>query len=251
MPNEPLIFEHRGWTVPCEVVESPKRRTLSINLRPPARIIVRVPMRTPMSKVRQLMMDKSDWIVGHLEKWRNLVPAPEPKFESGAPYRFLGEALELKFVPGSPEGVRRQGDRLLVICRGIPDAGKIQKLLVAWEREEAEKLFPEIAKRFYPPFAARHCRFPEIRVRRLRSRWGSLSPHNVMLLNLDLIHAPMRAVEYIVLHELCHLVHPHHRADFYDLVASYMPDWKERRALLDRTEGGLMPRPPLDNQTME
>jgi predicted metal-dependent hydrolase len=251
MPNAPLIFEHRGWTISCEVVESPHRRTLSIHLQPPARVVVRVPSRTSQAQVRKLVTEKADWIVRHLERWRDLPPVVEPRFESGAPHRFLGEDLELKFVPGSPEGVRRQGSRLLVVSRDIPDAKKIHRLLVAWEREEAEKLFPEIARRLFPPFAALKYKFPEIRVRQLRSRWGSLSARNLMLLNLDLIHAPMRAIEYIVLHELCHLVHQHHRAEFYGLVASHMPDWKERRALLDRTEGGLVPRPPSDNPTRE
>ncbi|MEG2396279.1 MAG: M48 family metallopeptidase, partial [Oscillospiraceae bacterium] len=73
-----------------------------------------------------------------------------------------------------------------------------------------------------------------IKIRKMKSRWGSCQPKTgIVTLNSQLINAPIGCIEYVVLHELCHFVQPNHSKDFYSLVSAIMPDYKERKKLLN------------------
>ena len=74
---------------------------------------------------------------------------------------------------------------------------------------------------------------PQLRVRKMRSRWGSCSRSAVITLNLELIRMPLPCIDYVITHELCHLVEFNHGPRFYALQARFIPDWKERKRLLE------------------
>ena len=77
---------------------------------------------------------------------------------------------------------------------------------------------------------------PQLRIRDMKSRWGTCHvKKGIVTLNKRLLAAPRGAVEYVVLHELCHLIYPDHSKQFYDFLAVMMPDWKERKQLLNNT----------------
>jgi predicted metal-dependent hydrolase len=78
---------------------------------------------------------------------------------------------------------------------------------------------------------------PPLMVRRMEQRWGSCTPSGRALLNPHLILASTACIDYVVVHELCHLQHPHHGRDFYELLGRMMPNWKDRKAKLDQTQG--------------
>ena len=72
-----------------------------------------------------------------------------------------------------------------------------------------------------------------MQIRRMKTRWGSLSPNSILTLNMDLIRAPKECVDYVIIHELCHLQYPNHGPGFYKLMESVMPDWGRRKHKLD------------------
>jgi predicted metal-dependent hydrolase len=77
---------------------------------------------------------------------------------------------------------------------------------------------------------------PEMRVRTMKRRWGSCTPSRRILLNRWLVLAPTYCVDYVVIHELCHVVHPHHGRDFYRLLDRVLPDWRRRKERLSRVQ---------------
>lgn len=101
--------------------------------------------------------------------------------------------------------------------------------------ERCRKVFGEVLDRLYPAFIPYGVRMPELRIRRMKNCWGScLVKKGVITLNRKLIAAPEECIEYVVMHELCHFVHPDHSVRFYELLEKLMPDWKARRLLLER-----------------
>ena len=74
---------------------------------------------------------------------------------------------------------------------------------------------------------------PRLAIRRMKTRWGSMSPNGTLTLNSDLVRAPRECIEYVVTHELCHLKHRHHDAAFYGLLEQHMPDWEKRKHKLE------------------
>ncbi len=125
-------------------------------------------------------------------------------------------------------------------------------------RAEAAALFATVVNERFAPFAARGHLPPRLTVRLMRTRWGSLSfrrPSRLrrwlrprpaeparMTLNLVLVRAPRECLEYVVVHELCHLEHHGHGREFYALMTALLPDWRERRQRLNAAVAGLLPR---------
>ena len=121
------------------------------------------------------------------------------------------------------------------------NASGIPKLTRQREGREAESIVSEYCRRYYP-FFAQACggEMPEVRYRRMKSRWGSCAPKKrVLTFNTILAYVPARCAEYVVVHEFCHFLFADHSARFYKAVEACLPDWKERRAEL-RTYEGLM-----------
>ena len=99
------------------------------------------------------------------------------------------------------------------------------------------EVFLTICKEIYPLFKPYGVKYPLIKIRSMKSRWGSCQPQKgIITLNSNMIAAPREAIEYVVLHEFAHFIHPNHSKDFYGLVEKLMPDWKQRKAMLQGIE---------------
>ena len=95
-------------------------------------------------------------------------------------------------------------------------------------------LFTEILDEFYPLFVPYGVKKPKLRVRTMKSCWGScLVNKGIRTLNRKLLMKPRECIEYVVVHELCHFIHPNHSKQFYGFMEQFMPDWKERKARLN------------------
>ena len=111
------------------------------------------------------------------------------------------------------------------------------ELLDDWYAGEARRLLPERLDACWAAFPSDGHPKPTLRLKRMRTRWGSMSPQGAMSLRLDLVRAPQECIDYVVIHELCHLEHPHHGPAFWALVERLVPDWKRRKQLLHKTLG--------------
>ena len=111
-----------------------------------------------------------------------------------------------------------------------------KQLMKKYPKEYQRQFFGQICDEVQADFERSGYRVPfkELRIRYMTARWGSCQPRmGIITLNSCLMEKPRRAVEYVVLHEFAHFVHPNHSKDFYALVESLMPDWKQRKALLN------------------
>lgn len=96
-------------------------------------------------------------------------------------------------------------------------------------------IFKEVLSEIYPVFQKYGVTVPTLRIRNMETRWGScLAKKGIITLNKRLLEAPRNCIEYVVMHELCHFVHPNHSKQFYSFLAMLMPDWKERKTVLDK-----------------
>ncbi len=118
-------------------------------------------------------------------------------------------------------------------------ASSIQQVGQAEEKKLCESVVSVLCRKYYPCFAV-YCKgqMPEIRYRRMKSRWGSCVPTTgVLTFNTRLAYVPERCAEYVVVHEFCHFLYPNHSGQFYASVATLLPDWKNRRTELRQFEG--------------
>lgn len=154
---------------------------------------------------------------------------------------FLGGKLSLKQQKGTKEEIYRQEDFLILTWKEGTSAQKKEKLVQGWLTQEARVLFEEISVKTYEAMREEGIAYPCIKIRKMTSRWGSCQPsRGVITLNLSLMGAPVFCIEYVVVHEFCHLVHPNHSGAFYALVERYMPYWKEARTYLKENAAYLL-----------
>lgn len=115
------------------------------------------------------------------------------------------------------------------------DYAKKQRMVTKYLDQQCRMIFKEVLSEIYPVFQKYGVTVPTLRIRNMETRWGScLAKKGIITLNKRLLEAPRNCIEYVVMHELCHFVHPNHSKQFYSFLAMLMPDWKERKTVLDK-----------------
>jgi hypothetical protein len=192
---------------------------------------VTAPRRVSEREIGRALQSKSDWILSKLDAWANRPAAERLRLEDGARLPWLGGTLELRLLgEGVRTTVRQQGDCILV--RHDPAlAGELRtRTLTAalqrhYRREGQTLMVPKVEG-----FAARLGRSVKtVQVREQKRRWGSCAADGTIRLNWRLMGFPETLVDYVCAHEAAHLVEHNHSPAYWRVVASLMPDWKERR----------------------
>ena len=125
--------------------------------------------------------------------------------------------------------------RVNLFVADIEDEDLIQNIFSRWWRQTAETVYQEEVDRFYDEVIRKYgIDKPVISIRKMKTLWGSCTPSKSKItLNEYLLKANIRCIQYVVLHELTHLLYPNHNSDFYNFLTVHMPDWKERKKQLD------------------
>lgn len=204
-----------------------RRKTVSLAVDPCEGVIVTAPGGVGAEQIAALVKKKGAWIVERLRAAGRLEPRLPPReFVSGETFLYLGRQHRLRVVPGGG-GVRMERGWLVVAGVGGPAA--VRKALIGWYRAHAEQ---RIAERV--PYWARRVgvAVPEVLVREQAQRWGSCSAAGIVRFNWRVVQAPMALVDYVVAHELVHLLHRNHTAAFWGKLGKIMPDYERRRERL-------------------
>lgn len=214
------------------------RRTVGIEVHPDARLELRVPRQAPVAKLDALVLHRASWIVRQQEFFRGFLPvAPAKEYVSGESHSYLGKQYRLKVHPTKGrEEVKLIGGRIHIHGRHPKDADRVRGLLAAWYRKHAERRFNTTVDEAMPLFRKYRIERPQVQVRTLKKRWGSCTHSGIILLNPELMKAPGICIHYVVVHELCHLIHPDHSKRFYDLLNRTLPDWGRWKKRLEETE---------------
>lgn len=225
-------FAYGDIKIHYEVCFTPNRRTLAIEVHPNSRVLVRAPVGCAEHLIAERVQKRARWISRQLAEFERYRPRTPPRqYISGETHLYLGRQYRLKLLSGSKSSVKLSRGRLLVTLPGNPGPDRVQLLLDRWYRARARAIFTPIIEtslKYFGGIAA-----PHLVVRRMRSRWGSLSPRRTMTLNLKLIQAPRPCIEYVIVHELCHTRYRDHDAQFFGLLGRIMPDWLERKRRLE------------------
>jgi predicted metal-dependent hydrolase len=184
----------------------------------------------------RMLLKRKDWVRTQRQYFSQFHPLTKPReYVSGETHLFLGRRLRLKVAKGSAKGVKATRQHLTVCAGHATTARLVEATLWQWYRERATDLFQERLLGCMVKLNIPKNEGPKsLILRRYKSRWGSMSAGGVLGLNLDLIRAPIECIDYVIIHELCHLRFPHHGPRFWDLLERVMPDWRKRKTKLER-----------------
>lgn len=214
-----------------------QRKTLAIHVYPDASILVDAPLDSPVELVAQKVKKRGGWILRQIKTLETAPPPPYTKqYVSGETYRYLGRQYQLKVMENTSTSVRLLAGYIHVYVDDKTNREKIKTLLENWYQNQARFVFKERLDICFPRVQHLNVGYPELSIRDMRLRWGSCSPNGVISLNIKLIQVPKPYIDYVILHELCHLEEPNHSFAFYSLLDRILPNWRTIRSQLNEFE---------------
>lgn len=211
------------------------RKTIAVHVLPDQSVTVNAPLCAMEEKVNAFLQRKVSWILKQRRYFAQFKPRPQKEYVSGETFRYLGRNYKLLVrKTEEQERVSLQQGTMTVFCLSPKDRSHTRQLLNAWYAEKARIHFAERLAVCAAKFA--RTELPRLGTRRLAKRWGSYSrkTHRIWL-NLELIKATRRQIDYVLTHEFCHITHTAHGKAFYRLLSSHLPDWQKVKAELERT----------------
>lgn len=211
-------------------------KNLNMRVKPDGEIHVSAHRLVPVKYIDTFVLSHEKTLMKTLDKYEKIrANTLQPlRYVSGEKIRFLGEELHLMVETAPVEGVDKLGQFLILRVKDTTDFKRKEKVINKWFAKKQVEVFLEICKEIYPLFRLLGVKYPLVKIRNMKSRWGSCQPQRgIITLNAKMIAAPREAIEYVVLHEFAHFIHPNHSKDFYGLVEKLMPDWKERKKMLE------------------
>ena len=194
-------------------------------------VLVKAPVDAPIDKIRQKVREKAPWILRQQSFFLPFHPKTAPKnYISGETHLYLGRQYRLKVVEGISNQVKLKGRFIEVACA---DKAMAKELLKKWYLDHARKRFAQYAAPWIERFKQYKVEPSSIVLREMPTRWGSCTPKGKIILNPELIKAPKGCIEYVIVHELCHLVHHDHTPKFFDLQEKEMKDWEKWKMRLE------------------
>lgn len=211
-------------------VERKNIKTLRLRVKPDGKVFVSAPKRATNAQIDLFVRSNIGWIRAKL--YENATRKPDCSFEDGDTIKLFGEELTLRIVCASRVSVRVSGSEvILVVKEGTSADGRKEAIDKLLYKKALERIVPTIAQKYEEKLGVKAQSWS---YRNMKTRWGSCSTQTgKMRINTKLAAHPPECIEYVVLHELCHLIEANHSARFYALVEAQMPDWKERRKRLN------------------
>ena len=207
--------------LPDQIIRS-KRKTLSISINENAELIVRAPNRISDQKIQDFINEKENWIT----KNQSVIKArAEDTAKDKNMLLYLGTLFPLK-TDNDAKKISFNGEEFLA---GLQNKEKTNKSLKTWYKNK----FKEVAvpRLFY--FAEKHnLEVNQVRIKEQKTLWGSCSSRNNINLNFLLIMAPLKVIDYVIIHELVHTIHKNHSVNFWNAVEEIMPNYKEAKRWL-------------------
>ncbi|MDZ4063704.1 MAG: SprT family zinc-dependent metalloprotease [Coriobacteriia bacterium] len=219
-----------------EVLQS-DRRTLEIAVNPDGTVVVVAPVGAVYEDVCARVVKRARWIARQQAYFEQFSPrTPVRRFVSGESHLYAGRRYRLRVSLADTDSVKMTGGRIEVRVSGEVSSERVEALTREWYSMRARERLTERFDECWERFGARcGTEKPRLRIRRLRSRWGSLSAAGALTLNIDLVRAPRDCVDYVIYHELCHLEHGDHGAAFRARLEQVLPDWERRKHRLEVT----------------
>ena len=207
-------------------------KNITLKVRPNGEAILTTPKAASDEHIKFIIKKRAKWIAKKREFFASF-KTPQKEYVSGEDFRYLGRSYRLKVVQSKEERVKLQRGYLELFVKDKSDLKRKENLIYEWYHEKATLYFFNILQEFNKIVKQD---IKSVKIRQMKTRWGSCNPYKSYInLNIELIKKPRVCIEYVVFHELAHLLYHDHSKKFYDYLTLYMPDWQKRKEILERT----------------
>ncbi|OYU55372.1 MAG: metal-dependent hydrolase [Chitinophagaceae bacterium BSSC1] len=208
------------------------RKSLGITVTPNMDVLVKAPMGTTLAQVKEKVQKKAAWIIKQQSFFLAFHPkTPKRRYISGETHLYLGRQYRLKIEISKEDSIKLKGKYIEVKAK---DKTRVEPLIKSWYLQNAKSKFEILATPLIEKFKKHKISPSSIVLREMPTRWGSCTAKGKIILNPELIKAPKACIEYVIIHELCHLIHYDHTQKFIDLQTKEMPDWEKWKNKLEK-----------------
>ena len=208
-------------------------RKARIHVHPNGLVEVETPPETTLSEAKQALLKRAQWVSKHLRDIEaRTAEVLEREYVSGETVFYLGRRYILKVTQSNEQEPVKLLRGRICIDLASPNIKTVKAALDSWYQNRAKivlsRRLESVAERL--PWIKET---PPLSIRPMKTQWGSCSPNGRIALNPQLVKAPTRCIDYVIIHELCHLIEHNHSVQFYQLLIRAMPDWEKVKANLD------------------
>lgn len=210
-------------------------KKIRLKIFPNGTIKLSAPLGVSDKGIEDFLQRKTAWIEKSLLFFKDAEANEfETRIHSGVSTRILGRQIRIVVNKAMTYKVNQKEDCVLIQSPVIGDKQALQKQFDRWWQKQAKSYFQGAIDKIYPIIGKHGIDKPTLHVRKMKTLWGSCSKeHRKINLNYYLYKAPPPCIDYVILHELTHFLYPRHNKDFYEFLTVHMPDWKERKKILD------------------
>ena len=235
------IVEFEGKNIYYQF-EQKKVKNLNLRVRRDGSVYVSASPRVALKRVDEFVRSNGGFILKAQDRIAKAErERPQPKeYIDGEKFTIMGKGLCLKVIPALKNEVLSDDDNIYLKVKDPEDPALKKRLMDKYFDKRCREVFEKLLIKLYPGAAEYGVPMPEMRMRYMKSRWGSCMPgKGVITLNKYLLSFPEECIEYVIMHELCHFLQADHSKRFYAYLTALMPDWKVRKEDLDNNGIGL------------
>lgn len=229
-----IIRDHiqYGATIIDYDIEFAQRKTLSICVNPDSSVYLKAPKDATLEQIQQKVHKRASWILKQKRFFESFgTSTTKRQYISGESHLYLGRQYMLRVKESNVNAVHYQNNIIEIECRHKKDAGI---LLQTWYCQRANIKFQEYAQPIIEQFSVYGVKPHSLSIKKMDKRWGYCTIDGHITLNPRLICAPRCCIEYVITHELCHLIYRSHNKEFYALLTKEMPHWEKWKNKLER-----------------
>ena len=215
-------------------LEFSDRKTLGIKVHPDKSVQVDAPFDSTKEKINEKVRSKARWIIKQQEFFLSFHPLTPPrKFITGETHLYLGKQYRLKIIESPEESVKLYSGYITVNCKDKSDKKEIEQLLKKWYKSKAEVHFNQLFENWKSHLSLSKNNNATLNYKWMNKRWGTCNNEGQITLNIELIKAPKKCIEYVIVHEVCHLSYLNHSKSFYNLLEKHYPEWRNTKYQLE------------------
>lgn len=226
-----FTFQYGTSTIEYSIIRS-NRKTVTISVEPNKNVVIKAPLALSDDQVMEIAKGKAKWITGKLYEMQGIDSRRYTRqYVNGESFLYLGRnyALQLLDDKAIKKPVVKYYRGKLNVTTPIRDEEVIKKAIVEWYQEKAKKKIPERVA-YYEKFFTEKCN--RIIVKEQQKRWGSCTRDGNLIFNWKSIMAPANIIDYIIVHEMCHLRYMNHSNEFWEMLRRVLPDYEIRKEWL-------------------
>jgi len=227
---------YNGITIEYEL-ERKTVKNINLRIRRDLSVYVSAGSRVPLKRIEEFILSKAEFILNSREHYRKLSEnvSQTKRYIDGEKIIIFGYEYSLKVTEGKSNTATIEGNEIILTVKNTEDYELKKRIIENKKRELCIIKITGICRKVYPEFKKYGIAFPELKFRKMTSKWGICRPtKGILTFNTALSEATVEAIYYVVVHEFTHFLEANHSKKFYDRLEAFMPDWKERKKLLER-----------------